>query len=179
MRAVTSSTSITSRIVRAPAATVMSHDGRRSTLIPSLVSRDCQVIASRRLCCLGLTSVGASPTLHAARNAARTAPRRTSESTAHWRVRMFRTFMCMAFAALFIVTPQAQTGTTIVVWKVGSPHTGNVPHAEVPPALAREAASRGWRLRTEAFPAEAFADLFGAASRMGRSGRRGVRTSAS
>lgn len=55
---------------------------------------------------------------------------------------MFRTVACTAFAVL-LVTPQAQTGTTIRIWKVGSPHTGDTPHTEMPPALAREAGSRG------------------------------------
>ena len=78
---------------------------------------------------------------------------------------MFRTFACSAFAALLIVTPQAQTGTTIRIWKVGSPHTGDTPDTEMPPALAREAGSRGWRLSIDAFPAQAFADRFLAAGR--------------
>ena len=76
---------------------------------------------------------------------------------------MFRTFACTAFAALLVVTPQAQTGTTIRIWKVGSPHTGDTPDTEMPSALAREAGSRGWRLSIDAFPAEAFADRFFAA----------------
>ena len=81
---------------------------------------------------------------------------------------MFRTFACStAFAVLLLVTPQAQTGTTIRIWKVGSPHTGDTPHTELPPALAREAGSRGWRLSIEAFPAQAFAGRFFAAVRDG------------
>ena len=80
---------------------------------------------------------------------------------------MFRTFACTAFAALLVVTPQAQTGTTIRIWKVGSPHTGDTPDTEMPPALAREAGRRGWRLSVEAFPAQAFADRFFAADRNG------------
>ena len=81
---------------------------------------------------------------------------------------MFRTFACStAFAVLLLVTPQAQTGTTIRIWKVGSPHTGDTPHTELPPALAREAGSRGWRLSIEAFPAQGFAGRFFAAVRDG------------
>lgn len=69
---------------------------------------------------------------------------------------MFRMFACStAFAVLVFGTPAAQTATTIRIWKVGSPHTGDIPHTELPPALAREAGSRGWRLSIEAFPAEA------------------------
>ncbi len=80
---------------------------------------------------------------------------------------MFRAFACTALAALLIVTPQAQTGTMIRIWKVGSPHTGDTPDTEMPPALAREAGSRGWRLSIDAFPAQAFADRFFDASRNG------------
>jgi hypothetical protein len=81
---------------------------------------------------------------------------------------MFRTFACStAFAVLLLVTPQAQTATTIRIWKVGSPHSGDTPHTELPPALAREAGSRGWRLSIEAFPAQGFAARFFAAVRDG------------
>ena len=81
---------------------------------------------------------------------------------------MFRTFACStAFAVLLLVTPQAQTATTIRIWNVGSPHTGDTPHTEMPPALAREAGSRGWRLSIEAFPAQGFAGRFFAAVRDG------------
>jgi hypothetical protein len=80
---------------------------------------------------------------------------------------MFRTFACTAFAALLVVTPQAQTDITIRIWKVGSPHTGDTPDAKMPVALAREAGSRGWRLSVDAFPAQAFADRFFAAARHG------------
>jgi hypothetical protein len=55
-----------------------------------------------------------------------------------------------AFAALFVVTSSAQTDVTIRIWTVGSPHTGERSDAKMPPALAREAADRGWRLSVEA-----------------------------
>jgi hypothetical protein len=80
---------------------------------------------------------------------------------------MYRTFACTVFATLLLVTPLAQKGTTIRIWKVGSPHTGDTPHTEVPPLLAREVASRGWRLSIDAFPAQSFADWFFAAVRDG------------
>src|SRR4030095_12342861 len=77
---------------------------------------------------------------------------------------MFHTCACStAFAVLLLVTPQAQTGTTLRIWKVGSPHTGDTPHTEMPRALAREAGSRGWRLSIEAFPAQGFTGRFFAA----------------
>ena len=93
--------------------------------------------------------------------------RRALSSNCTTEASMFRTFACTAFAALLVVTPQAQTGTTIRIWKVGSPHTGDTPDTEMPPALAREAGSRGWRLSIDAFPAQAFADRFFAADRNG------------
>ena len=81
---------------------------------------------------------------------------------------MFRMFASStAFALLLLVTPGAQTATTIRIWKVGSPHTGDIPATELPPALARDAASRGWRLSIEVFPAQGFAGRFFAALRDG------------
>ena len=81
---------------------------------------------------------------------------------------MFRMFACStAFALLLFVTPGAQTATTIRIWKVGSPHTGDIPHTGLPPGLAREAASRSWRLSIEALPAQGFAQRFFAAVRDG------------
>ena len=80
---------------------------------------------------------------------------------------MFRSLVCSVFAALLLATGQAQPHTTIRVWKVGSPHTGETPPTDLPPALAREARSRGWRLTVEAFPAQGFAARFMAAARSG------------
>ena len=81
---------------------------------------------------------------------------------------MLRTFAGTAIAVLLLVAPQAQTtATTIRVWKVGSPHTGDTPHTRIPPTLAREIRSRGWRLTVTAFPAEGFARRFFAARREG------------
>jgi hypothetical protein len=90
-------------------------------------------------------------------------------SQLHYReARMFRMLACStAFAVLLFVTPGAQTAATIRIWKVGSPHTGDIPHSELPSALAREAANRGWRLSIEAFPAQGFAGRFFAALREG------------
>lgn len=68
---------------------------------------------------------------------------------------------------MLLVTPRAQTVTTIRIWKVGSPYTGDTPHTETPPALAREARSRGWLLSSAAFPAQAFDSQFFAASQDG------------
>ena len=46
---------------------------------------------------------------------------------------MSRTIACStALAVLLLVTPQAQTGTTIRIWKVGSPQTGDTPSTDWP-----------------------------------------------
>ena len=92
-------------------------------------------------------------------------PTRASRLTPRRRP-MFRILACSALAALLIATPEAQ-GPTIRVWKVGSPHTGDVPHTRIPLALSREADGRGWRLSIEAFPAQAFASRFLSATRNG------------
>ena len=76
---------------------------------------------------------------------------------------MLRAFVDTVFVVLLLVIPEAQTGSTIKIWKVGSPHTGDTPHTEIPPALAREAGKRGSRLSIYAFPAQGFADRFLAA----------------
>lgn len=81
---------------------------------------------------------------------------------------MVRMFACSTtFVVLLLVTPWAQTTTTIRIWKVGSPYMGDVPGTEPPPALAREAGSRGWRLSIESFPAQGFAGRFSAAVKGG------------
>ena len=51
-------------------------------------------------------------------------------------------------------------GNIIRIWKIGSPHQGDIPIATVPAALAREAAQRGFDLAVEVFPAAGFAALF-------------------
>jgi hypothetical protein len=80
---------------------------------------------------------------------------------------MLRTFALTAFTALLLLTPQAETAPTIRIWKVGSPHTGATPDPVIPPALAREAGSRGWRPSIQAFPALGFASRFFLAARDG------------
>jgi hypothetical protein len=80
---------------------------------------------------------------------------------------MFRPLACSVFAALLLATAQAQPHTTIRVWKVGSPHTGDIPPTDLPPALAKEVGSRGWRLTVDAFPAQGFAARFMAAASSG------------
>jgi hypothetical protein len=56
-----------------------------------------------------------------------------------------------------------QADAVLTVWKVGSPHRGDIPSAAPPPDLARQALRQGLTLRVEAFPAEGFAARFFAA----------------
>jgi hypothetical protein len=50
--------------------------------------------------------------------------------------------------------------STIVVWKVGSPHQGDTPKGVVPRALLTSAAAMGYTLKLETFPARGFAQIF-------------------
>ena len=50
--------------------------------------------------------------------------------------------------------------STIVVWKIGSPHRGDTPKGVVPPALHKSAAAMGYNLKLETFPAQGFAQIF-------------------
>ena len=59
-----------------------------------------------------------------------------------------------------IVAGAGAAGDAIRIWKVGSPHRGEIPPTTLPPALAREATRRGFRLSIEAFPATGFATTF-------------------
>src|SRR6476659_583657 len=66
------------------------------------------------------------------------------------------------------LSPHAQQSNEIVLWKVGSPHTGSVPHTLRPQDLVRAADSIGVKLRIEAFPAKGFAAKFRDAVRAGK-----------
>lgn len=46
---------------------------------------------------------------------------------------MVHLFAGVAVALLLVVMPQAQRGTTIRIWNVGSPHTGETPRTQTPP----------------------------------------------
>jgi hypothetical protein len=50
--------------------------------------------------------------------------------------------------------------STIVVWKVGSPHEGETPKKTLPPALLARAAAIGSNLTLTTFPAQGFAPIF-------------------
>src|SRR4051812_38594979 len=85
---------------------------------------------------------------------------------------MVRTLACSVFGVLPAVTalslrPVAQANDAITIWRVGSPYTGAVPQTVVPPAFARDAATHGWSLRIQAFPAQGFAARFAAAAKNG------------
>jgi hypothetical protein len=59
-----------------------------------------------------------------------------------------------------LVHLQAQGATTIVVWKVGSPHTGNTPDPTPPRGLSAAARQLGGHLAVRSFPADGFAEIF-------------------
>jgi hypothetical protein len=54
----------------------------------------------------------------------------------------------------------AQIDSAIRIWKVGSPHKGNTPRAEIPTKLREEWSGHGFRVDVEGFPAAGFAARF-------------------
>src|SRR5262245_41957629 len=65
---------------------------------------------------------------------------------------------------LLSLPPRAQEPPEIVVWKVGSPHTGETPRNIAVPAELQAAGARlGLNLRIQTFPAAGFASIFSAA----------------
>jgi hypothetical protein len=69
-------------------------------------------------------------------------------------------------AAVTAVAPEAYPPTedTIRIWKVGSPHRGEIPDTTLPLALSRQASTQGKRLTVDAFPARGFAARFAEAA---------------
>ncbi len=67
---------------------------------------------------------------------------------------------CITFAVALGVTPHATSGATVVVWKIGSPHRGDIPQASVSPAFTEKAARQGIGIVVEAVSAKAFASTF-------------------
>lgn len=64
---------------------------------------------------------------------------------------------------LLTLAPVGQTrasGNVIRVWTVGSPHTGALPPAVVPPELRQRAESLGYKIEVETFRAGVFTDKF-------------------
>jgi hypothetical protein len=68
--------------------------------------------------------------------------------------------LCAALATAPGAISDATTGATIVVWKIGSPHRGDIPDVSVSPAFTRESARRGVRIAVAAVSARAFASTF-------------------
>jgi hypothetical protein len=56
--------------------------------------------------------------------------------------------------------PRGTPGATIRVWKVGSPHTGDVPPTTVSPVLRQQLRKRGIGIEVQSFPAKGFAEIF-------------------
>lgn len=63
------------------------------------------------------------------------------------------------FATLYQKAEAERAKPYIKIWKVGSPYRGDLPSFDVP-VLESEAASKGRKLRLEAFPAEGFVEKF-------------------
>ena len=57
-------------------------------------------------------------------------------------------------------TPSKPSNNVIRIWTVGSPHTGELPSAEVPSDLRKRAENLGYTIEIEAFKASGFADRF-------------------
>ena len=67
----------------------------------------------------------------------------------------------LAFSAVILGTaPHASAHDTIRIWKIGSPHRGDIPAAIAPAELEREVVARGFSLVVQAFPAKGFAATF-------------------
>ena len=64
------------------------------------------------------------------------------------------------FAILYQRAEAERAKAYIKVWKVGSPHTGDLPSIAIPRDLESEATKKGRKLRLEAFPAKGFAEKF-------------------
>lgn len=56
--------------------------------------------------------------------------------------------------------PHATPGATLRVWKIGSPHYGNVPPTTVAGVLRQQLESRGIAVEVQGFPARGFAQVF-------------------
>src|SRR5207249_2278709 len=58
------------------------------------------------------------------------------------------------------VTASHPTGKLIKVWRVGSPHSGEIPPKTLPADFMKVAADLGYTLDVEVMPAEGFAERF-------------------
>jgi hypothetical protein len=67
----------------------------------------------------------------------------------------------LAFSAVILGTAsQVSADDTIRIWKIGSPHRGDIPAALAPAELEREVVALGFSLVVQAFPAKGFAATF-------------------
>src|SRR5688572_22715590 len=76
--------------------------------------------------------------------------------------RRFRLVAIVIFGFVVAVAAIDSAGQaeSIRIWRVDSPHRGDIPPTTVPGALRREARLRGWELALESFPAHGFARRF-------------------
>jgi hypothetical protein len=75
-----------------------------------------------------------------------------------------RSAALLIFLLIAVVAPPAHSDPSqnqvIRVWRVGSPHTGDIPAPRVAASFRREAARHDLRVAVESFPARGFAALF-------------------
>jgi hypothetical protein len=70
------------------------------------------------------------------------------------------TFGCILLT-LFLHAPPSKSGSNLIrIWIVGSPHTGALPSAIVPPDLRRRAESLGYTITVQSFQANGFTARF-------------------
>jgi hypothetical protein len=74
---------------------------------------------------------------------------------------IFACVLLTLFASSIAPVSTANPGSNVIrVWTVGSPHTGALPRAVVPPELRERAKSLGYTIEVEAFRASGFAAKF-------------------
>ena len=77
-------------------------------------------------------------------------------------VRIVSGSILILVCVLLTLAPVGHTKSTskvIRVWTVGSPHTGALPPAVVPPELRQRAESLGYTVQVETFRANGFTDI--------------------
>jgi hypothetical protein len=74
-------------------------------------------------------------------------------------MRLTAIVLCTLHIALSVIV-STQSGDTIRVWKVGSPHRGDTPPPTVPFSLRQEARLRGLEITVASFPPQGFARRF-------------------
>ena len=69
-------------------------------------------------------------------------------------------FHASSIAPVGATAPSKSSSNVIRIWNVGSPHTGALPSAAVPPELRKRAESLGYTIEVESFRASGFAAKF-------------------